>query len=250
MKNIFLSHSSSDKSFARRLGNVLRGKNFKVWIDEAEIKVGDSLIEKISEGIDSTDYLVVVLSKESCKSEWVKREVNIALTQEINQKKVKVLPCVIEECNIPPFLLDKKYADFKTNFVDGRSELLESLGVSLGDPTQIFLNQHIFYDLKNLNNGFDVNAIQYFNHEDFEIILSRIQQFGLGIYGIEPWQNGEFVGVKVHEDYYGDPFDPDWYWTAFEEFCEEGVKSHFSASYAIPEKVLINFIKEYNPSNF
>jgi hypothetical protein len=103
MVGVFLSHSSNDKPFARRLGNDLRQYGARVWIDEAEINIGDSLIEKISEGISKTDYLLVLLSKYSSISEWVKREVNIALTQEINGKKISVLPCLLEDCELPLF---------------------------------------------------------------------------------------------------------------------------------------------------
>ena len=94
MSSIFLSHNSVDKPFVRKLANDLRRRGHYAWVDEAEIKVGDSLIEKIEEGIDNTDFLGVVISQNSIESEWVKREVRIALTQEISGKQVKVLPIV------------------------------------------------------------------------------------------------------------------------------------------------------------
>lgn len=112
MSSIFLSHNSADKPFVRKLAADLRCNNFYAWVDEAEIKLGDSLIEKIEEGIENTNYLGVVLSQNSVNAEWVKREVRIALTQEIHGKQVKVLPILLEKVNIPTFLLDKKYADF------------------------------------------------------------------------------------------------------------------------------------------
>jgi hypothetical protein len=42
--SIFLSHSSADKPFARRLAGDLRARGVRVWLDEAEIGIGDSLI--------------------------------------------------------------------------------------------------------------------------------------------------------------------------------------------------------------
>lgn len=121
MSSIFLSHSSVDKPFVRKLAADLRRAGFYVWVDEAEIKVGDSLIEKIEAGIDSTDFLGVVLSSNSLKSEWVTREVRIALSQEIAGRRVKVLPILLERISIPSFLLDKKYADFTTDEKYGES---------------------------------------------------------------------------------------------------------------------------------
>lgn len=112
MSSIFLSHNSKDKSFVRKLANDLRRRGFYVWVDEAEIKLGDSLIEKIREGLDKVEYVGVVLSNNSIKSEWVKKEIDIAMNQEIDGKKVKVLPIMLEKVEPPSFLKGKLYADF------------------------------------------------------------------------------------------------------------------------------------------
>lgn len=111
--SIFLSHNSKDKTFVRRLYHDLANKGVKAWLDEAEIKPGDSLITKITAAINEMDYLGVVLSNNSVQSEWVQREVNMALNQEIHGKRVKVIPLLLQECKIPGFLLDKSYIDFR-----------------------------------------------------------------------------------------------------------------------------------------
>ena len=112
---VFISHTSSDKPFARRLASDLARAGAVVWLDEAEILVGDSLIEKITAGIDQTDFLAVLLSKASADSEWVRREVAIAMDEEIAQKTVKVLPLLLEDCDLPAFLKGKVYADFRSS---------------------------------------------------------------------------------------------------------------------------------------
>ena len=87
MSKIFLSHTSADKPFVRKLAADLRNNGHTVWIDEAEINIGDSLIGKIREGLDSVDYVAVVLSKASIQSEWVKKELEIASNKEIKEKR-------------------------------------------------------------------------------------------------------------------------------------------------------------------
>lgn len=62
MSNIFLSHTHADKPFVRKLANDLKASGHKVWIDEAEINIGDSLIEKIRTGLDQVDYIAAILS--------------------------------------------------------------------------------------------------------------------------------------------------------------------------------------------
>jgi hypothetical protein len=111
---IFLSHSRRDRGFARKFASDLRAHGVYVWVDEAEILPGDSLIEKLEQGIDEMNYLCVVLSPHSVASEWVKREVQIALTDEIHGKRVKVLPLLYKKCALPGFLRTMTYADCTT----------------------------------------------------------------------------------------------------------------------------------------
>jgi DNA-binding PadR family transcriptional regulator len=111
--SLFLSHSHADNEFVKRLAGDLSRHGIRVWLDEAEMLVGDSLIQKISKAIAETDFVGVVLSKSSVKSRWVRKEVDIAMTREISGKYVKVLPFVLESCRIPSYLKDKIYADFR-----------------------------------------------------------------------------------------------------------------------------------------
>ena len=116
--SIFLSHTHEDKEFVRKIFSDLLTRGFHAWLDEAEIGPGESLIAKIEEGIDRMDYLGVVLSEHSVQSDWVLREVRMALVQEIRGRKVKVIPLVIEDCRLPGFLLDKLYIDFRDRSAD------------------------------------------------------------------------------------------------------------------------------------
>lgn len=115
MSSIFLSHSHIDKPLARRLANDLTKHGIRVWIDEAEILVGDSLIKKIREGIDEVDYLAALLSPESVSSQWVQEELEVAMNQQIEGKRVKVLPLICRPCPLPGFLIGKLYLDMSTD---------------------------------------------------------------------------------------------------------------------------------------
>jgi TatD DNase family protein len=76
--------------------------------------VGDSLIEKICQGIDGMDYVAALISKASVRSSWVAKELDIAMNQEIAGRRVKVLPLLVDDCELPGFLKGKAYADFRT----------------------------------------------------------------------------------------------------------------------------------------
>lgn len=126
-KVVFLSHSSKDKPFIRQLAADLTNENVLVWLDEQQINVGDSINEKISQGLAESDYFIVALSDNSVNSEWVKRELNSALITEIESKKVKILPIKLSDCEFPPLIKDKKYADFTKSYKAGLTELIKSI---------------------------------------------------------------------------------------------------------------------------
>ena len=129
MPSIFLSHNHKDKSFVRRLAADLTAEGVKVWLDEAEIKVGDSLIRKISSGVYEMDYLGVVLSPDSVTSPWVQEELEQALHIQISESYVKVLPILLRDCEMPGFLLDRVYADFRDedNYREALEKVLDSI---------------------------------------------------------------------------------------------------------------------------
>jgi two-component system, response regulator, stage 0 sporulation protein F len=124
---LFLSHSSKDKSFAGKLANRLKSEGYLVWYDDWEIKIGDSIIEKVQEGVRESDFLLIILSTCSVSSEWVHEELNSAMIKNIEQKGVCVLPLLIEKCEIPAFLKDKKYADFSKDFDQPYNFLIDSI---------------------------------------------------------------------------------------------------------------------------
>ena len=86
-------------------------------------------------------------------------------------------------------------------------------------------------DLKNLNDGFDAKTIYYFSEADFEIVLNRIDELGLGIWGIEPWINGNYFDVKSCDEYGMKSTDSNWYRKAFKEFKSMGKKLLYAATY-------------------
>jgi len=92
-ENIFLCHATEDKPFVRRIRHSLEkhGVN-KVWVDEGEILIGDSLLRKIESGIAKAKYFGIVLSPTSVASNWVKKELEIAMNREIESDQVVVLP--------------------------------------------------------------------------------------------------------------------------------------------------------------
>ncbi|MDP3722323.1 MAG: toll/interleukin-1 receptor domain-containing protein [Candidatus Omnitrophota bacterium] len=114
MPSIFVCHSSHDKPLARRLTIALREHGATVWIDEAELDVGDSLIARLADAVYRCDFVAALISSSSVRSKWVQKELQLAMTREIEGQRIRVLPILVGACKdeIPFFLRDKLYADF------------------------------------------------------------------------------------------------------------------------------------------
>ena len=127
--SVFLSHSHNDKPFVRSLAQKLEPFNVRVWVDEAEINVGDSLVQKLSSVIKQIDIVLAVISKTSITSAWVQEELQWAMTHQIERRRVKVLPVMKESCDLPAFLEGRLYADFTTPYRRTRNltQLVQSI---------------------------------------------------------------------------------------------------------------------------
>jgi hypothetical protein len=123
----FLSHSSADKAFIRQLAADLTANGVGVWLDEQRIRVGDSIPEKIAQGLAESDYFLIGMSQKASESEWVKKELSNALMSEVQRRKVHVLPLKLDDTEMPMIISDKKYADFSKSYKAGLDDLLTAL---------------------------------------------------------------------------------------------------------------------------
>jgi len=124
---VFISYSHENKDFVDRLAAQLVVKKASVWVDRWELKVGDSLLQNVEKAITESSALLVVLSKASVESEWCKKELTAGLTRELEEKRVLVLPVLLEDCSIPLFLRDKMYADFRKDYDEGLKAVLDGI---------------------------------------------------------------------------------------------------------------------------
>ena len=87
--DVFISHASEDKlDVARPLASLLVQAGLSVWIDEAELTIGDSLRRKIDQGLASCRFGLVVLSKAFFSKEWPQKELDALIAREDGAEKV------------------------------------------------------------------------------------------------------------------------------------------------------------------
>jgi hypothetical protein len=143
---VFLSYSHADRKFAEKIAAYLQENGVKVWWDKWEILAGDSLIQKIfEEGLIKCDVFLILLSSESVKSNWVQRELDVAMVKKI-EGITKIIPIIIEKCDIPNALKPLKWIDISSNFDSGMRELLKGIfeireKPSLGYPPDFVISR-------------------------------------------------------------------------------------------------------------
>lgn len=113
---LFLSHSSVDKKFVRRLAKDLSACEVDVWLDEWEIEPGDSISKQVGVGLSLCKYVAVIMSKSSVTSRWVDEELELAITRQLDSGVKVVIPILLETVSIPPLLRGKLYLSFVEDY--------------------------------------------------------------------------------------------------------------------------------------
>jgi len=110
--DVFISHASEDKdAVVRPLAHALSDGGLKVWYDEFELRIGDSLRRKIDNGLAHSRFGVVVLSRAFFGKGWTNYELDGLVTRTISGEQI-LLPIwheitKQELINYSPSLADK-----------------------------------------------------------------------------------------------------------------------------------------------
>ena len=87
--DVFISHASEDKEeVVRPLANALKDRKLNVWYDEFELKIGDSLRQKIDKGVANSKFGIVILSKNFIKKGWTNYELDGLITRSISNQQI------------------------------------------------------------------------------------------------------------------------------------------------------------------
>ncbi|MEO3830125.1 toll/interleukin-1 receptor domain-containing protein [Actinomadura sp. B10D3] len=127
MANVFISHRGVDLDPAERLSLELRRRGHTVWLDEWEIGVGDSIVEKINNGLTDSNYLVLCYSEAGSLSSWMGREWMSALARQLDGAGITLLPVRLTGGEPPAILADIKYADLVADWPGGIRAICNTL---------------------------------------------------------------------------------------------------------------------------
>lgn len=173
----FISYSTKDNDFVDRLSIELIKNRIHIWRDKWEMRPGDSLIDKIQEALIDSSFLLIVLSENSVQSEWCRKELNAGFMRELSKKDVTLIPILIDDCEIPLFLQEKVFADFRTSFEDGFKNLLRPLSRLFSDhigrerKDEIVSDYSIDWGLRDNLFYTDIDIINWYEKDKKSILL-------------------------------------------------------------------------------
>jgi hypothetical protein len=136
---IFISHASEDKTtLVLPLVQALKTDDLDVWYDEYELTIGDSLAQKIDQGIAECDYGIVILSEAFFAKSWPRVELDALISREIGARSKVVLPIwhgvdAAYVQRFSPILAAKLAANSKAGTTALVSQIRRAVGLSF-DP--------------------------------------------------------------------------------------------------------------------
>src|SRR5665647_267565 len=102
--DVFLSHSSKDKPIVNELAERLRNDGLSVWLDDWEIRAGDSIPAKIEEGLEHSRILVMCLSANAFGSDWAQLEAYTFRFCDPLNKNRRLIPLRLDDAPLKGFL--------------------------------------------------------------------------------------------------------------------------------------------------
>lgn len=115
--DVFICHSTADKPLVMQVVSELKLQGIRYWLDEEQIRYGDSITQRIEAGISRSRYLVPFLSKNLSSSGWTKVEYGAILNSEFSGDSERVVvPLRLDNCedkDVPLLLRDKKRVKFE-----------------------------------------------------------------------------------------------------------------------------------------
>lgn len=133
LPRVFLSHSSDDSEFARHLTEDLRSQAIEVelWLPEQEMKPGDLIDKRVRQGIEDSQWFLVIVSPSALESDWVHKELAFALQAEKARDRTFVVPILYKGDDVFAALGDREYIDFRTGYQGALRRLAERLIASM-----------------------------------------------------------------------------------------------------------------------
>ena len=124
-RKVFLSHSNKDRAFVTKLAGILKRHGVQYWYSGTDIVGAQQWHDEIGRALARSNWFLLVLTPDSVRSEWVKRELFFALDQQ--RYRNRIIPLLRKRCNPKKLswtLNSFERVDFTGDFATGCRQLL------------------------------------------------------------------------------------------------------------------------------
>ena len=122
--SVFLSFANENRDIALRIIEDLSGYNIEVITDDI-VKIGDSIENKIKNGIERSQFFIALITPKFIQSQWTHEELKLALHKEKRNNSYIILPLLYETKKLPKHITDRKYVDLKKDYYGSMIQVLE-----------------------------------------------------------------------------------------------------------------------------
>jgi TIR domain/NACHT domain len=126
----FLSHSSSDIAAVRECAHRLRARGVRVWLDEEQIQAGDSIPDRIDDGLTQSRVVLFFVSRQAVASDWVKLELHSARFDDPLNRTRRFIPVRLDgldDAELPSTIRHFKHLYWREQSEDELEQLVHAL---------------------------------------------------------------------------------------------------------------------------
>jgi hypothetical protein len=102
---VFLSYAEADRKVAQELATGLREAGLRIWFAEDEVFPGDNWALEVGKALKQSDAMIVLISPQSMKSDWVLKEIEFALGAQ--QYQGRLIPVIVKPTPEVPWILKR-----------------------------------------------------------------------------------------------------------------------------------------------
>jgi len=218
--DVFISHSAKDKEFALKLANDLMTNGVNVWLDEWNLGLGGSIAESINNAIEESRFIFLIMSPDYFSSAWTTQEWNMAMHNEMTENSIKTIPIFYKDCDIPPILQTKKWADFRNqeNYKESFNLLLRQVFILKGHK------KSTKYRLESINENVVGSTIQNLDISKLDEMTKMLKE-AVDAFKSEPSPNTKPIKVDEKLCFVVMPFGNEQLNIVYEDFVKPPIEN-------------------------
>jgi hypothetical protein len=125
-QRVFLSYSWNDKNKVDIIRNQLLQNNIEIFSD-ATVDLGQNWVEEIKYRMESSDFVLALLSPSLFESNGVKFGYTEEFIDSARNRSINLIPVIIESAQVPPYFMEFEIFDLTQNIEHGLKKLISRI---------------------------------------------------------------------------------------------------------------------------